>query len=503
MKKLLSVISLIILSSVLAGLSVQAVVLDDYEASEAYKSGIFYKTLSEYELTGDQRYDVVSIALTQLGYEEGDSDKDMHGTSGGGRNFVEFNRLYGKLDNDEGNGHSYGYMWCASFVNWVLRAANVDQRVSGGEVSCASWVYWLQGKNMFKERTSGYTPVCGDIIFFKGSRTSSISNHVGIVIGSENGIVHTIEGNTTGLEGGADSTNGGQIARKSYHLNDTYIVGYGIPRYTVKDGTVYDFELINFAPRKAGDYTVLGRSTGLYRTASMSTKLKSIPSGKTVTVTQVSGSFGKCEYDGVEGWVSLDGMISANGAYHTISYNTYGAGEIASQEKIYGKDIKISSTVPEKPGHEFKGWAIKEGGNIIYQPSDTYIMDLDVELCAVWQATEEYTIIFKLDDGTVLSEKKYHYGDTVEVPELTLSDENTSKTLTWDSEITTVDGDKTYTAVYIDGEATENNGQSSQDDSSSTVSTGTLIIILSVVIVLAAAAIIFALCYKKKTPDQK
>lgn len=479
--------------------SAQAVELNEYEVSNEYKSGIFYKTVSEYELTGDQRYDVVSIALTQLGYEEGDDDSGMHGTSGGSRNFVEYNRLYGKLDNGEGNGYSYGYYWCASFVNWVLRAADVEHRVSGGEVSCASWVYWFQSNGTYKERTSGYTPVCGDIIFYKGSRTNAISNHVGIVVGYEDGIVYTIEGNTTGIEGGADRTNGGQVARKCYNKNDTYIVGYGVPGYRVKEGTNYDFELIDLSAVKAGDYTVTGRSAALYRNTSLTTKLKSIPSGTTITITQINGNFGKCTYDGAEGWVSLDGLIDAEGAFHTVTYNTLGGGEVSSQEKAYGKNIKIFSNEPEKAGNTFKGWAIKEGGNVVYQPGDTYIYDTDVTLYAVYEPLQ-YTITFKMDDGTILSEEKYFYGDTVMIPSLSQeSERDDGFVLVWDSEIVPVDGDKTYTASFVPAES-ENTGDPSENTGSAVVPLA-LIITLAVVVILAVAAIVFALLYKK--PEKK
>ena len=135
--------------------------------------------MTDLPLTGDNRYDVVNVAITQLGYHEGDSDDDMHGTSKGGRNFVEYNVLFGKVDNGEGNGTSYGYMWCASFVNWVLRAANVDTELTGQFISCASWLNFFEGKGQFYARETGYVPTTGDIIYYKGSRTNARSNHIG------------------------------------------------------------------------------------------------------------------------------------------------------------------------------------------------------------------------------------------------------------------------------------------------------------------------------------
>ena len=51
--------------------------------------------------------------------------------------------------------------------------------------------------------------------------------------------------------------------------------------------------------------------------------------------------------------------------------------------------MKISSTVPEKQGFDFKGWAVREGGNVIYAPGDSYIYDLDATLYAVWESNGE------------------------------------------------------------------------------------------------------------------
>ena len=46
------------------------------------------------------------------------------------------------------------------------------------------------------------------------------ADHVGIVEKCENGIVYTIEGNTSD-----------RVARRSYSLSSSTIVGYGVPAY--------------------------------------------------------------------------------------------------------------------------------------------------------------------------------------------------------------------------------------------------------------------------------
>ena len=392
MKKLSVFLAVLLMLTSVFATAVSAVELDDYKVSEEYKTSIFYKTVTDLPLTGDQRYDVVNVAITQLGYHEGDSDADMHGMSKGESNFVEYNRLYGKLDNGEGNGNSYGYMWCASFVSWVLRTANVDKKVAGEDVNCAAWVSFFENKGQFKTRDSGYTPQAGDIIFYKGSRTSSRSNHVGIVVGCENGVVYTVEGNTGGIAYDGDPTNGGGVARKNYVLSDTYIVGYGVPRYETKKDTKYDFELFEINALTSGEYTVVSRNAKIVESPGDSKMLKRLAVGDTFEVTKVNGGYGQCTVDGVSGWVNLSNALKAENAFHTVAYMTDGGDEIESGEKSYGKEFKISDKVPVKRGFDFKGWAVREGGNVIYAPGENYPYDLDVTLYAVWESNGEPVI---------------------------------------------------------------------------------------------------------------
>ena len=117
--------------------------------------------------------------------------------------------------------------------------------------------------------------------------------------------------------------------------------------------------------------------------------LKRLAIGDTFEVTKVNGGYGQCTVDGVSGWVNLTNAIKTENAVHTISYVTDGGSEIGSTDKDYGKGMKISSTVPEKQGFDFKGWAVREGGNVIYAPGDSYIYDLDATLYAVWEPNGE------------------------------------------------------------------------------------------------------------------
>ena len=104
-----------------------------YKYGDAYMTSVYYERLLEArsKLTGDHRYDVILIALSQVGYHEGDCDADMDGWNlGGSGNYVEYNRLFTKLDG------IWGYAWCAAFVSWCQFQAGIPAEIDCSEVSC-------------------------------------------------------------------------------------------------------------------------------------------------------------------------------------------------------------------------------------------------------------------------------------------------------------------------------------------------------------------------------
>ena len=205
-----------------------------YEVSESYKSSKFYKNLINTSLTGDQAADVIAIALSQLGYHEGNSASEMDGFSqDGSLDFVEYNRLYGAIYDHGLKDYTHGYYWCASFANWCLRQAGVDEAQSGGDsfISCWKWRKACIEAGIYHEK-EGYAPKQGDVIFFIDINDKTIevaTSHVGLVVYSDGERVYTVEGNSSAnveFEAAGDN-----VATKSYPLDSPYIVGYATPKY--------------------------------------------------------------------------------------------------------------------------------------------------------------------------------------------------------------------------------------------------------------------------------
>lgn len=115
-------------------------------------------------------------------------------------------------------GYGYRVEWCAIFVSWCANQIGVLDKA----IPKFAWVDagrdWFVARNQYHPRGS-YTPKRGDVIFFDWGSGGSL-DHVGLVESVSGGQVNTIEGNS-----------GDQVARRSYSLSSSYIIGYGSPNY--------------------------------------------------------------------------------------------------------------------------------------------------------------------------------------------------------------------------------------------------------------------------------
>jgi hypothetical protein len=121
-------------------------------------------------------------------------------------------RVLEMLKNTGINGPAY---WCAAAVTTWYKAAGAKYP-KPGSASCDVWMNWGKKNKLFST-----TPVVGAAILY-GSSTDA--HHIGIVEKIENGIITTIEGNTSG---GGFNRNGVGVFRKT--PNKKTIVGYVLP----------------------------------------------------------------------------------------------------------------------------------------------------------------------------------------------------------------------------------------------------------------------------------
>lgn len=343
MKKLTAAILAITLLICLLTLPIAALT-PMYTVTGAYKSSTYHKNIQRITKTGDKALDTVAAALSQLDYHEGNSTADFGGkNTGGSKNYTEFNRYIGTLDG------SYSYAWCAAFVSWCLDMAGAINAAGGKFTSCTLWVERLQALGLYSTRASGYTPKQGDLIFFRSAGVSRASDHVGIVRHVKDGYIYTVEGNSSN-----------KVTLRSYKLTDTYIVGYGKPKY---DGVTLDKTALSLEDKATGLYTVTYDFVNLRADADASSaKLGSLVRGTLVEVEAIRAGFGKITHNGKTAYISLEYADFVTPIYYTVSYAAENSENIPAKSAYLSFATEtVSESIPLREGYDFSHWQSAEG----------------------------------------------------------------------------------------------------------------------------------------------
>ncbi len=137
----------------------------------------------------------------------------------------------------------------------------------------------------------------------------------------------------------------------------------------------------------------------------------------------------------------------ADGSYAmaTVVFENWD-GTVLSTQKYKYWDIIEKPADPTKEADEtftyhFDGWGWSEAhcvGNKTYKATFTPVFI-------------DYTVVFKNEDGTIWSEKTYHYGDKVSEPATAIKEADETYTYEfagWTPEVATCTGNATYTATY-------------------------------------------------------
>ena len=170
--------------------------------------------------------DVVAIALAEVGYVEKASNAalDSPTANPGGANFTKYARDLANAGYY--NGNKNGYAWCDVFVDWCFFKAY--GKVEGQRIQCqtgdlgAGCTFSAQ---YFKQQGRyDRNPQVGDQVFFQSGGEIS---HTGIVVKVTDAMITTVEGNS-----------GDMVKQNSYRKTNSYIDGYGHPKYDDTDTAV-------------------------------------------------------------------------------------------------------------------------------------------------------------------------------------------------------------------------------------------------------------------------
>ena len=112
--------------------------------------------------------------------------------------------------------------WCACFVSWCGEQAGLIESGAMPRFSlCSDGMSWFQSHG--KWQAAGSTPTAGTLVFFDWG-SDGVPDHVAIVEKCENGIVYTVEGNTSTRVNG-ESVRG--VWQHQYSISSHSILGYG------------------------------------------------------------------------------------------------------------------------------------------------------------------------------------------------------------------------------------------------------------------------------------
>ena len=343
-----------------------------YTFSDAYKTSVWYENFTSLELTENDRNNILRIAVSQLGYHEGDSAKDFDGMNkSGSSNYIEYARLLVPHYNDN------AYEWCACFVNWCLNQARYDKASS--EIGCWKWVGELKTMKMWQDSAAykgTYTPKPADMIFFNWKNTNTNSGHIGYVLYTTDTHVFTIEGN-------ADNN----VTVRSYALNDPCVIGYGTPPYDEGDEPTIDWSYKDGMLR--GTYVVNSYSAALKKAPGGKGRICTVPAGSAVTLHEVVDGFARITYGDKEGYMETNIlwlMTPATGE-DTLTFDGNGGEKAPEAAKVtVNTAYTIPDAAPTLEGDTFLGWTLTPYNAVPdYKAGDSLKLVGDTTLYAVWE----------------------------------------------------------------------------------------------------------------------
>ncbi len=209
---------------------------------------------SEYENThintSAHNEDIAGVALTQIG-AEGDNIKK-----------------YGNNNNES-----------LGFLLWCAQQAAVSKKVIPNDMSLIN-LYNHFSDSLLINANPEYVPAVGDIMFL-GKDDSP--NECAIVISSDSEYVTAV------------LLSGGKVSKMMYNIGIEKIIAYARPDYSASNGY------------ETGKYMTTASFLNLRSEASTSDSiLAKIPIGTIVNISEFKGDWGKIEYDGKTGWISMD-----------------------------------------------------------------------------------------------------------------------------------------------------------------------------------------------------
>ena len=406
--------------------------------------------------------EVVKIAVSQEGYHEKASNKDLDSftANSGTYNYTKYHRdliNWGNTWVRNGDNDGESSAWCAYFVWWCMQSAGVPNSIFPRGYARADYLA-EKFENMGRYKSRGnYTPVSGDVIFFDNNYNNS-ADHVGIVEYTSGGVVYTIEGNSSD-----------KVAKRHYDLNQANVLGYGVVDYAGTGERFNDVQVNNSANPDAHSVP----TSNLYRGSRGDSVswVQSMCNRLAGTNIGIDGQYGSdtvnavksfqrkygLAADGIVGPQTRNKMIEAWNATKVVNATSISISS-SSLNVTIGYNAQLSASIePSNTTDKSVRWT--SSNNSVASVDNGVITgksegDADITastangktaICRV-HVYKEKTVRFLDYDGSVLSEQKLKYGASANAPE---NPQRTGYTFKgWDGTYQNVTSDADIQAVY-------------------------------------------------------
>lgn len=256
----------------------------------------------------------LQIALSQVGYKEKKSNKDLDSktANAGNGNYTKYGAWYGLNPAP----------WCCMFVSWCANEVGILGTLIPKYKGAGTGYNWFKNRNQLTKN-----PKPGDIGFLKPTKKGATSSHTFIVYSVLGDTITTIEGNL-----------GNGVVKNTRRLSDKNILGFGSVYYPT-DMYVNDVDYDGLNVRYVKD----GSKTG--ETLQQATKVKVL------------------KIDGKKALITTDTYVDKN--YLTTKEPSYKVVEGADAQGLAVRKIvlgKVSKKVIKclKNGHRVKVYKTKK-----------------------------------------------------------------------------------------------------------------------------------------------
>lgn len=163
-------------------------------------------------LSGNWAEDIVSVAESQIGYEESTANFKLADDGETRKGYTRYGEWYGNKYGD----------WSAMFASFCLNYAGISSKTVPVNSGSTAWITELKQKDLYKT-ADNYNPTTGDFVFLD-TDSDGKADHVGIITGTEtkDDVEDSKVTSFTAVVG--DSSD--KVEEKTYKISGGTIVGY-------------------------------------------------------------------------------------------------------------------------------------------------------------------------------------------------------------------------------------------------------------------------------------